>query len=735
MIDKMNHYAFTNPPTVYDEEALTALELAARMGGKVNECVETINNFGKEFDEIVDGYMDDLREEIESGDFASLAITNGSVDASKLANHIMPLDVHITAAVYNTPLLFIDLAAHTVSVNTEISEPCTIYTRGKSYTFTPQELTANITDYLETGSEAFSLFYDPETKTIFVASFDDADTNNLKKFLFLGRLNANRLVNTLKIPVEVNGEFVGVSSGVIPDYVKPVSINMNRFKTLDNVVFDFTYFANEPSFTIINGGKYNLYVGTKAVEIDFDTVTPVIDFTATLMGANNIAHLIFDPIANELILTSGIANVKPDVVYLGFCNFSEPDKSNCIIPFSSNKRLIYHPKKPRRELATLYCEYANANYGRTIPYIEFDWVDEEAKYHREARLVFPSVRAIYVISPDGYKLIHGESGGVPHDYIVTLGSGLQYVVAGENGIKSLSAKEFASGSAHVYERVADTLYYFGTVNYGIRSINLTFECIAGGTVVVLGDSISTNEGDIPDGHPTYYNTDRQNCWWDKACRGAGLRLLKNMSYSGLLVTDTRDSTYCGKALANNLHMTINLDNGSYANCYPDNIIIYLGINDYQLNVAVDDASKGWSISMESKFANDYLTMIWNAQKSCPKAKIFLCTLPPAKCFGKGAGNLDSNGSGKFITQYNWVIMRLAELTGCEVIRLDECGFNLHNGALYMHDYNESNGDFLHPNSRGHSLIANQVIKHMYHGAKRSNDMQAFDNDDTISSVE
>lgn len=43
MIDKLNHYSLTNPSSVYDEEALTALELAARTAAKVNEAIESVN--------------------------------------------------------------------------------------------------------------------------------------------------------------------------------------------------------------------------------------------------------------------------------------------------------------------------------------------------------------------------------------------------------------------------------------------------------------------------------------------------------------------------------------------------------------------------------------------------------------------------------------------------------------------------------------------------------------------
>lgn len=49
MIDKMNlHYAFTNPASIHDEEALTALELAGRQGAKINEVVTDQNKLRSE---------------------------------------------------------------------------------------------------------------------------------------------------------------------------------------------------------------------------------------------------------------------------------------------------------------------------------------------------------------------------------------------------------------------------------------------------------------------------------------------------------------------------------------------------------------------------------------------------------------------------------------------------------------------------------------------------------------
>lgn len=43
MIEKINHYSIENPASVYDEEAMTALELAGRTAAKVNESVSAFN--------------------------------------------------------------------------------------------------------------------------------------------------------------------------------------------------------------------------------------------------------------------------------------------------------------------------------------------------------------------------------------------------------------------------------------------------------------------------------------------------------------------------------------------------------------------------------------------------------------------------------------------------------------------------------------------------------------------
>lgn len=59
MIDKLNnHYSMTNPASVYDEESLTALELAGRTAKKVNECVDAFNELDTYTKEYLKGVVE-----------------------------------------------------------------------------------------------------------------------------------------------------------------------------------------------------------------------------------------------------------------------------------------------------------------------------------------------------------------------------------------------------------------------------------------------------------------------------------------------------------------------------------------------------------------------------------------------------------------------------------------------------------------------------------------------------
>lgn len=62
MVKEIGHYSLENPATIFDEEAMTALELAARTAGKVNECVKEVNDIPAKI-------AADVQAHIDNGDF------------------------------------------------------------------------------------------------------------------------------------------------------------------------------------------------------------------------------------------------------------------------------------------------------------------------------------------------------------------------------------------------------------------------------------------------------------------------------------------------------------------------------------------------------------------------------------------------------------------------------------------------------------------------------------------
>ena len=68
MIEKIGHYSLTNPASVYDEEALTALELAGRTAAKVNEAVGAFNTLEKETGDHLQAQDKEIADRTEAQD-------------------------------------------------------------------------------------------------------------------------------------------------------------------------------------------------------------------------------------------------------------------------------------------------------------------------------------------------------------------------------------------------------------------------------------------------------------------------------------------------------------------------------------------------------------------------------------------------------------------------------------------------------------------------------------------
>lgn len=81
MVKEIGHYSLENPATIFDEEAMTALELAARTAGKVNECIKEVNA-------IPEKVAEDVQAHIDNGDFDK-AINAYAGDLSAQVNYLI----------------------------------------------------------------------------------------------------------------------------------------------------------------------------------------------------------------------------------------------------------------------------------------------------------------------------------------------------------------------------------------------------------------------------------------------------------------------------------------------------------------------------------------------------------------------------------------------------------------------------------------------------------------------
>jgi len=190
---------------------------------------------------------------------------------------------------------------------------------------------------------------------------------------------------------------------------------------------------------------------------------------------------------------------------------------------------------------------------------------------------------------------------------------------------------------------------------------------------ILGDSISTYDGYIPNDYKFFYPyptadvNDVNHTWWMQAINTIGAGLFVNNSYSGSTVaTDASSATQSDSRLA-----TLLVDGQA-----PDVIIIYMGSNDCASPY----------VSLED-FTKAYKVMLDKIKVLCPDAEIILCTLPVSELYAE-ADRL----------QYNEVIEDYAQEYALEVIPLSDV------------DITSDLVDSAHPYRSGMTKISKKVVE-------------------------
>lgn len=197
----------------------------------------------------------------------------------------------------------------------------------------------------------------------------------------------------------------------------------------------------------------------------------------------------------------------------------------------------------------------------------------------------------------------------------------------------------------------------------------------GKKIAIIGDSISTYKGYIPDGYSYFYPYpvadlfDVNQTWWMQVINRLGGGLFVNNSYSGTCVSTGKFGTNTDERLKSTI---INEEK-------PDIIIIYMGSNDCASKyVGVND------------FRAQYKIMIQKLQKLCPDACIMVCTLAKSKFYSENDQALYNQVISDYASEYNLKLLDIANA-----------------------DISDHLVDSAHPKKSGMSIIANAIINAIF----------------------
>lgn len=234
---------------------------------------------------------------------------------------------------------------------------------------------------------------------------------------------------------------------------------------------------------------------------------------------------------------------------------------------------------------------------------------------------------------------------------------------------------------------------------------------------VLGDSISTFDGEIPAENRFYFDAADTNgtgvtspgeTWWMLAIGEEQGELLSNASFSGAMVQG--DGFPAGHDPARVRQLLG--DEGRM----PDAVLVFMGINDYgwgspeaqfaggseaappdasydlegvdPAGVADDDAAEA--------FEKAYYEMLENVREAAPYAEVWCITLVPGRMAGQPKGSFCYRLRGIDLEDYNEAIRSAAEQAGAKVADVAELGF----------DYDAADGT--HPTKEGMRQFATLV---------------------------
>ncbi len=269
-------------------------------------------------------------------------------------------------------------------------------------------------------------------------------------------------------------------------------------------------------------------------------------------------------------------------------------------------------------------------------------------------------------------------------------------------VDGLSQREEAAGSDTVPEGAKQDDEDSG-LDAGVEPAQL-----AGRTISIFGDSISTFRDYNPEGYAVFfpeYGAVKavEETWWQRVVDEFSLTLYVNGSSAGATVvgdsTDVEDPRYACNELRTGALA------GPGGAC-PEIIIVYLGTNDLLETVPLgtNDGTVLVNEGVITNFSDAYTLILDKLQSKYPLAEIYCCTLLPVGDYGTDTPYVDFvNGEKLTAADYNEVIKEIAKNRELFVIDLGNCGITVDN----LH---EMTTDGVHPTESGMAYIAEAAKK-------------------------
>lgn len=226
------------------------------------------------------------------------------------------------------------------------------------------------------------------------------------------------------------------------------------------------------------------------------------------------------------------------------------------------------------------------------------------------------------------------------------------------------------------------------------------------TVSILGDSISTYEGWIPNGYVDFFPMngevdDVDETWWKMLIDDNGMQFCANSSSAGSTCVGDSLSVDNPKFACSNYRIDDLIGKGGV---YPDIIIIYMGTNDLLTNVPIgeNDGTQPVEEGIIDNFSDAYSLILDKLESQYPGAQIFCCTLAQIGDWGDTKPFVTfENSKGLTSADYDRQIKSIADNRGFTVIDLYDCGITIDNMQKYV-------TDGVHLNTEGMKLVKNAV---------------------------